>query len=62
MEIGVDFEQCEANGVCANLAPEVFDLDEDDMLHVRQQVIPEGLVERVTRAIESCPKNALFKR
>ncbi|MFR9731194.1 ferredoxin [Saccharopolyspora sp. MS10] len=59
MEIGVRSELCEANGVCAALAPEVFELDDDELLHVRRPVSAEE-VEHVSEAVESCPKGALF--
>jgi ferredoxin len=62
MRVGVDFEQCEANGVCAGVAPEVFELDDDDALHVLPGEVPADSVERVTQAVDSCPKNALFIR
>ncbi|MCA1188958.1 MULTISPECIES: ferredoxin [unclassified Saccharopolyspora] len=59
MEIGVRPELCEANGVCAGLAPEVFELDEDERLHVHRPV-PAERVERVTKAVQLCPKGALY--
>ena len=34
MRVAVDRDLCEANGVCAGLAPEVFDLDDEDYLHI----------------------------
>jgi manganese efflux pump family protein len=59
MRVAVDPEQCEANGVCAGLVPGVFDLDDDDQLHVRVTEIPENLVGVVRQAVASCPKLAL---
>src|SRR5262249_25095957 len=32
MRVTVDPDLCEANGVCANLVPQVFDLDDEDVL------------------------------
>jgi ferredoxin len=56
MEVTVDLLVCEANGVCAGIAPDVFELDDDDELHITQ---PTGDLERVTQAVASCPKMAL---
>jgi ferredoxin len=56
MKITVDPLVCEANGICAGIAPEVFALDDDDELHITQ---PTGDLERVTHAVASCPKMAL---
>ena len=42
-KIEVDFGLCESNGVCMGIIPEVFDLDDDDYLHVLQdEVTPEN--------------------
>ena len=34
MKIKVDWDLCEANGLCMGAAPEVFDLDDKDNLTV----------------------------
>ncbi|MFE3618116.1 ferredoxin, partial [Streptomyces anulatus] len=34
MKIIVDFDRCEANGVCVGIAPDMFELDDDDQLTV----------------------------
>ena len=60
MEIGVDRLLCEANAVCVGLAPDVFDLDEEEELVIQPGPVPDEQVERVTSAIKGCPKNALF--
>jgi ferredoxin len=59
MKVAVDPQQCEANGICAGLVPGVFDLDDDDQLHVRVTDIPENLAGVVRQAVASCPKTAL---
>jgi ferredoxin len=59
MKIKVDWDRCEANAVCMRVAPEVFRVDEKDMLHVLVEN-PEGeLVEKVKVAVRRCPKRAL---
>lgn len=59
MKVRVDREACEANGVCVKLCPEVFELDPDDVLHIKIDVVPEMHHERVRRAVAKCPKQAL---
>jgi ferredoxin len=59
MEVRVDPLVCEANGVCAGLAPEVFHLDDDDELHIASPNPPAELLDRVRHAVRSCPKAAL---
>jgi ferredoxin len=59
MEIRVDRDLCEANAVCCGLAPEVFELDDDENLVIRTQDPPADQLERVSLAAARCPKNAL---
>ncbi|GAA0965385.1 hypothetical protein GCM10009555_004710 [Acrocarpospora macrocephala] len=59
MKVIVDYEVCEANAICAGLAPEVFDVDDDDNLHVLLPNPPAEVLDRVRHAVRSCPKAAL---
>jgi ferredoxin len=59
MRVMVDPDLCEANGVCANLVPQVFDLDEEDELHIADGEVPDALAGQVRLAVQSCPKMAL---
>lgn len=60
MEVGVDTEQCEANGVCAGIAPDIFDLNDDDELIVADGPVPADREDDVRDAVAQCPKAALF--
>ncbi|WP_283134063.1 ferredoxin [Rhizohabitans arisaemae] len=62
MEISVDPLVCEANGVCAGLAPDVFELDDEDRLHILRPTPPADALDRVRHAVRSCPKTALTLR
>jgi ferredoxin len=59
MKVKVDFDLCESNGLCEAIAPEVFELDDDDYLQLKKEEIGEGDVEAVRRAVASCPKAAI---
>jgi ferredoxin len=59
MRVEVDRDLCEANGVCAGLVPEVFDLDDEDQLHILPDEVPGALADGVRQAVSSCPKTAL---
>jgi ferredoxin len=59
MRVTVDRDLCEANGVCARLVPEVFELDDDDELHIATGEVPAELAEQVRHAVQSCPRTAL---
>ncbi len=57
--VEVDFDLCEANGVCVGLAPDVFDLNDNDELIVSEaDKLPENR-DAIEAAIASCPKGAL---
>jgi ferredoxin len=59
MRVVVDLSQCESNALCMAAAPDVFQLDDDDQLHVLvEHPAPEQL-ENVERAIRTCPKQAI---
>ena len=58
MRVRIDHELCESNAVCVRLVPEVFELDDDDRLRLKQEP-PEALRSRVAEAVRRCPKQAL---
>jgi ferredoxin len=59
MRVMVDKMVCEANGVCETIAPEVFQLDDEDELHILQPEVPSELEGKVRDAVDRCPKLAL---
>jgi ferredoxin len=59
MRVVVDFDLCESNALCMGLAPEVFEVRDDDLLYVLDENPPEGLRGQVEAAVRTCPKNAI---
>ncbi|MGH3273772.1 MAG: ferredoxin [Streptosporangiaceae bacterium] len=59
MRVAVDPDACEANAVCAGLVPEVFEVDDEDTLHILVPDVPTRLAQQVRHAVRSCPKLAL---
>jgi ferredoxin len=59
VRVVVDFDRCESNAVCMGLAPEVFEVREDDFLYVLQEEPPEELRGKVEEAVRLCPKQAI---
>jgi ferredoxin len=53
-----DLARCEAHGICETLAPEVFQLDDDDVLHYDPRP-DEALRSKVEQAIAGCPVQAI---
>jgi ferredoxin len=59
MKIKVDFDLCESNAMCEALAPDVFELDDDDFLQLNtDEVTPEN-EQRVRQAVAACPRAAI---
>jgi ferredoxin len=59
MNITVNWDLCEANGVCEQFAPDTFSLNDDDELVVAASVDSPEEEDRVKRAVAACPKAAL---
>ena len=59
MKVQVDAEKCEANARCVATAPQVFELGDDDVSHVKLDDVPPDLKEAVDRAIRLCPRQAI---
>lgn len=59
MKVVVDFDLCESNAVCMAIAPEVFEVRDDDFLYVLNEHPPEDQHEKVKEAVERCPKQAI---
>ena len=59
MEVRVDLDRCEANGVCVGIAPDIFDLDDNEELVISSVRPPEDRWEDVRSAIAQGPRAAL---
>jgi len=54
-----DWDLCEANGICVAMAPDAFEIDDDDQMQILDDVVTDENVERMNRAVAGCPKSAL---
>jgi ferredoxin len=67
MRVKVDYDLCEANAVCMDVAPELFKVDDDDSFHHVSGgakddvsgVIPKNLEAKAREAVRLCPRQAL---
>jgi ferredoxin len=59
MKVVVDFDLCESNAVCMSVCPEVFKVDDDDMLHILIEKPPDSLRKKVEEAVRLCPRQAI---
>ena len=59
MRVVVDFDLCESNAICMQVAPEVFEVRDDDFLYVLQEEPDESLRPKLEEAVRRCPKQAI---
>jgi len=58
VKIVVDADRCEMNAVCVGLAPDLFDIADDDTLNVVGEVTADN-EDQIRNAVAACPKSAL---
>lgn len=59
MKIVVNWALCDGNGNCAQQAPELLAMRDDDSLEILKENFGEELRAKAEAAVRSCPKNAL---
>lgn len=59
MRVVVDYDLCESNAICMQVAPEVFEVRDDDFLYVLNENPGEELRAKVEEAVQRCPKQAI---
>ncbi len=59
MKVVVDFDVCESNAICMGIAPEVFEVRDDDYLYVLMEEPPEEMRPLIEEAVLRCPKRAI---
>lgn len=59
MRVVVDYDMCESNAVCMGIAPEVFEVRDDDFLYLLQEEPDESLRAKLNDAAARCPKQAI---
>ena len=58
-KIKVDFDLCESNAMCEALAPDHFQVDDDDFLQILDENVTDDNEALVEQAVASCPKSAI---
>ncbi len=58
-KVVVDYDLCESNAICMQIAPEVFEVRDDDFLYVLADEPEETQREKVEEAVQRCPKQAI---
>ncbi len=61
MRVKVDRDRCEGNAVCLGIAPDIFDLDDEDYAVVKVDPVPADQEALTEQAIAECPRAALIR-
>ena len=59
METRVSKDLCIGCGLCVDMAPELYHMDEDEKAVALIEEVPEELEEQAMEAAESCPTSAI---
>jgi ferredoxin len=59
MKVVVDFDLCEANALCMQVAPEIFKVDDQDFLHILIEHPDERYRAKIKEAVRLCPRQAI---
>jgi ferredoxin len=59
MKIVVDYDRCEANAICMQVCPEIFEVKEDDCLYLSTETPDDALRAKVEESVRRCPRQAI---
>jgi ferredoxin len=62
MRVEVDRDRCEGNAVCLGIAPDLFELDDEDYAVVKADPVPADQEDVAVQSIAECPRAALTRR
>lgn len=59
MRVEVDLDKCTGHGICESIAEDVFEVQDDGIVLIRDGERPETDRDRMQRAVTQCPAAAL---
>jgi ferredoxin len=62
MRVEVDRDRCEGNAVCVGIAPDLFDLDDEDYAVIKFDPVPDDQQELAEQSVAECPRAALIRK
>lgn len=58
-KVVVDYDLCESNAVCMQIAPEIFEVRDDDFLYLLTETPDDSLRAKAEESVQRCPKQAI---
>jgi ferredoxin len=59
IRVEVNRGKCCGYGICAEICPSVYKLDEQGFLYLHDDVVPEGARDRAVEGADACPEAAI---
>ncbi len=59
LKVVIDKPACGGYGICNEICPEVYKLDENGIVYVEDEIVPEGLEDKAREGAAACPQSAL---
>ena len=59
LKVVVDKQACCAYGLCAEICPDVYKLDDNGIVFVENDIVPEGMEELAQEGADACPQLAI---
>lgn len=59
MKATVDRDTCSGCGLCPEICPAVFEMDDEEIATVKTESVPPGEEDACREAAESCPVEAI---
>ena len=59
MRVVVDYDLCESNAICMQIAPDVFEVRDDDFLYVLDENPGGDRRAALEESVQRCPKQAI---
>ena len=59
MRVEVDLDKCTGHGICESIAEDVFEVQDDGIVHIAGDEQPESDRDRMQQAVTQCPAAAL---
>jgi ferredoxin len=59
LKVVINKSACCGYGICAEICPDVYKLDEHGMVYVDDEIVPEGMEALAREGADACPQSAL---
>ena len=59
-KVRIDEDLCVGDSICVDIAPDVFEMGDDDLAHVKPGMVNSGDRDDVTQAVDECPAAAII--